>query len=90
MAVALESQARHVVFLKRKNEPQRARIQPFSRAEAARRLQSLICYGDERVRREQNRALTDFLRLPIVELTYCNFDDAESLLRKMVESEGLP
>jgi len=84
MAVALESHATHLVFLNRRDQP--ARVQPFARKEAARRLQSLHIYGDEKVRSEQRRALTQFLRLPIVELTYNDLDGAESALRTLVES----
>jgi hypothetical protein len=86
MSVALESNATHLVFLNRQN--QSARVQPFAREEATRRLQSLHVYGDERVRSEQRRALTDFLHLPIVELTYNDLDGAESALRTLVESEA--
>jgi hypothetical protein len=84
MSVALESNATHLVFLNRQNHP--ARVQPFAREEAARRLQSLHIYGDERVRSEQDRALTQFLHLPIVELVYNDLDAAEATLRELVES----
>lgn len=87
MAVALESRAAQVVFLNRQNEPIQARIDPFPRTEATRRLQNLTCYGDDRVRSEQNHALAEFLRAPIVELTYNDLDGAERALRTLVESE---
>lgn len=86
MAVALESNATHLVFLNRQNESAPARVEPFARREAARRLQNLTCYGDERVRSEQRRALTEFLHLPIVELTYKDLDGAENALRTLVAS----
>jgi hypothetical protein len=86
MQVALESNATHLVFLNRKNQSAPPRFEPFSRGEAARRLQNLQCYGDERVRSEQNQALTEFLHLPIVELTYNDLDSAESALRTLVET----
>jgi hypothetical protein len=84
MSVALESHATHLVFLNRQN--QSARVQPFPRQEAARRLQSLHIYGDEKVASEQRRALTEFLHLPIMELMYNDLDGAESALRTLVES----
>lgn len=87
IAVALESSASHVVFLNRQNEAARARVEPFARTEAARRLRTLTCYGDERVRSEQNRALTEFLQLPTMELTYADLESAESALRTLTESE---
>jgi hypothetical protein len=88
MKVALESNAAYVVFLNRQCEAAPPRIAPFARTEATRRLQTTICYGDERVRSEQNRALVDFLQSPIVELTYGGLEGAESMLRALVESEA--
>lgn len=88
MTIALESNATHLVFLNRQKESAHPRVEPFARGEAARRLGSFTCYGDERVRAEQRRALTEFLHLPIVELTYNDLDAAESALRALIESEG--
>jgi hypothetical protein len=87
MEVALESNATHLVFLNRKSESAPARFEPYGRAEAVHRLQNLQCYGDERVRSEQDRTLTEFLHLPIVELTYNDLDGAESALRTLIESQ---
>jgi hypothetical protein len=86
MDVAFESSASHLVFLNRQDETVSAGVAGFARIEATRRLQNLTCYGDETIRSEQNRALTEFLRLPIVELTYSDLDGAESVLRALVES----
>jgi hypothetical protein len=86
MAVALESNASHVVFLNRQPQSGHANVEPVARAEAARRLQCLTLYGDARVRSEQSRALTEFLRLPIVELTYGDLAGAERALRALVEA----
>jgi hypothetical protein len=86
MAVALESNATHLVFLNRQSNGARASVEPFARTEAANRLQNLICQGDERVRSEQSHALTEFLHLPIVQLTYGDLDAAESALRALVET----
>ena len=88
MSVALESNASHVVFLNRQPERPRASVEPFARTEAARRLRTLTCYGDERVRSEQNRALTEFLQLPTMQLTYGDLGAAESELRALTQSEG--
>jgi hypothetical protein len=87
MSVALESNASHVVFLNRQPERPRASVEPFARTEAARRLRTLTCYGDERVRSEQNRALTEFLQLPTMQLTYGDLGAAESELRALAQSE---
>jgi len=86
ISVALESKASHVVFLNRQNESARASVEPCARTEAARRLHSLTCYGDEKVRSEQSRALTEFLQLPAMELTYGDLEAAEGALRSLVES----
>jgi len=87
ISVALEGNASHVVFLNRQSESARASVEPFARTEAARRLRALTCYGDERVRSEQSRALMEFLQLPTMELTYGDLEAAESALRSLAESE---
>ncbi len=87
MKVALESKASHVVFINRQNERVPVRVEPFARTEAMRRLQSLTCYGQEKIRSEQSRALTEFLQLPILELTYNDLDGAEGALRSLVAAE---
>jgi hypothetical protein len=84
IAVTLESNATHLVFLNRTNEGNRATLAPFARTEAARRLQSLICYGDSKVRTEQRNTLAEFLQLPVVELTYRSLEGAEASLRSLV------
>jgi hypothetical protein len=88
MSVALESNATHLVFLNRQNAPTPTRIEPVARTEAASRLASLTCYGDETIRSEQRRALAEFLHLPIVKLTYSDLDGAECALRALVEGSG--
>jgi hypothetical protein len=90
LSVALESKASHVVFLNRQDNHHgkaRATVEPFPRGDAPGRLQNLICYGDERVRQEQHHALTEFLRLPIVELKYGDPAGAENVLRELVSSD---
>lgn len=84
ISVALESKASHIVFLNRQNES--ASVEPCARTEAARRLRTLTCYGDEKVRSEQSRALTEFLQLPTMELTYGDLEAAEGALRSLAES----
>jgi hypothetical protein len=88
LTVALESNAACIVFLNRQDHNRRASLAPFARAEAARRLQTPICFGDERARLEQSSTLVEFLRSPIVELTYSDFSGAENLLRSLLESEA--
>jgi Domain of unknown function (DUF4351) len=85
ISVALESNASHVVFLNRQDEFARAKVEPFAPTEAARRLRNLTCYGDEKTRSEQSHALTEFLQLPTLELTYGDLDGAENALRALAE-----
>jgi hypothetical protein len=88
MAVALESNASHVVFLNRQKEAGPTSVERVARTEALCRLERLTCYGDQRVRRAQSRSLAEFLHLPIVELTYNDPGGAESALRSLVGSDG--
>jgi hypothetical protein len=84
LRVAAESHATHLVFLRREAAGAAASIEPFPRAEALRRLEALICYGDEKIRAAQSRTLLEFLELPVVELTYGDLDAAEDALRGLV------
>ncbi len=86
--VALAGHASHIVFLNRRPEQVDARIAPVDRTQAARRLRNPAIYGDQTIRRDQNRALKEFLQLPIGELTYHDFDSAEHVLRDFVNSNG--
>lgn len=86
IAVMLESKASHIVFVNRKSGVTRTTVTRVARMEALRRLQNLTCYGDERIRAAQHRALKDFLQLPAVELTYNDLNGAENALRTLVES----
>lgn len=83
--VAPESNASHLVFLDQQRGANQPRLKPFPPAEAVRRLQSLVIHGDETVRSAQHQALMEFLKLPIVTMTYSDFDGAESALRKLVQ-----
>jgi hypothetical protein len=83
LKVATESRARYIVLLNRGQQRDKARLDSCSAAEAARRLNSLVCYGDERIRGEQKRALDVFLRLPAVTLTYGDPAAAEEALRDL-------
>jgi hypothetical protein len=87
MSIALESTATHIVFLNRLPGVAHAAAQPFPRSEAVDRLSALICYGDQRIRAEQSRALDEFLHLPVVELTYSHLEDAERALRTLIGGE---
>jgi hypothetical protein len=82
---ALESNASHLVFLNHRSGNTQASVEPFSHTEAVRRLQSLVIHGDEAVRGAQHETLMEFLKLPIVTMTYSDFDSAENTLRQLVQ-----
>lgn len=82
--ITAESNASHLVFLEREPEPGRTRLEPLPRDEAARRLQALVIHGDDAVRRAQHTTLMEFLKLPVVTMTYSDFDSAENALRELV------
>jgi hypothetical protein len=84
LAIALESNAFGVVFLNRRESASQAKIAPFPATEALRQFSTAVCFGDQRLRAKQVRALRDFTRLAIVELTYGDLSGAEKLLRAMV------
>lgn len=83
--IALESNASHLIFLDKRPTHVPARFDEFPRNEAVRRLQTLVIHGDEEVRAAQHRTLTEFLDLPILAMTYNDFDGAENALRRLVE-----
>jgi hypothetical protein len=87
LSVSAESPASHVVFLDRTGTGAAALLDSYSATQAARRLQELVCYGDEDIRREQKKALGSFLRLPVSKLTYSDMPSAERVLRELAEAE---
>ena len=83
LTVALESKACCIVFLNRQKSHGNAAVTPFPFADAFQQCSKAICYGDHRVRAAQIRALSSFMGLPIVELTYSDFGEAERKLREI-------
>ena len=88
LPIALEGDASHVVFLNRDAGAGSARVDPYPKEQASRRLRQLICYGDERIRSEQSRSLDRLLTLPTLELKWRDLPDAEHSLRALVEASG--
>jgi hypothetical protein len=85
LSCALEGTASHVVFLERSPGHMPASLHPFRRNEAQSRLEQAICFGDESIRGEQRRAVTEFLKLPTMRLRYSGLGSAEQVLRRLVE-----
>jgi len=82
-----EALASHIVFLNRTRVPVKASITPFPPDEARRRLEQDICFGDETIREAQRAALVAFLSLPVWQLNYSDWDEAEQSLHALV-AEG--
>jgi hypothetical protein len=86
LIVSPNSRASHIVFLDRTGSTAAALLNSYPAKQAAGRLQGLVCYGDEHIRREQKRALGAFLQLPVAKLTYNDTASAEKVLRNLVEA----
>jgi len=82
--VALQSFARHIVFIERSNVD---RIETCARESAMRKLEETICYGDDRTRVEQRETLSHFSDLPIWRLYYSDLDRAERTLARLLDGE---
>ena len=85
LAVAEERPLGHIVFLNRSDVPD-ARIEDYPASRALTHFETLVCYGDETVRREQAKTFRSLLRLPVQRLTYRDLAAAESALRELAES----
>lgn len=73
-----------VVFLNRDGASPAA-LRPYPKDQAREFMEETICVGEEHVRVAQRRSLDRFLDLPILQLTYSGFDDAERCLRAFLE-----
>lgn len=87
LACAVESTARHLVFLERDPHASRASIHPIPPEEARSGLEEGICFGDSSLRARHGQALDRLARLPAVRLRYSDFGLAERALRSLL-SEG--
>jgi hypothetical protein len=88
LRTSTEKPAGHVVFLDRRETPGRAVFGAYPAASAKQKLEALVVYGDERIRREQSRALNSLLQLPVSRLTYGDPESAERALRALAQSES--
>lgn len=86
LELAFESGAGWIVFLQRQPNPVKARLERFPHTKALEWLSESICVGDDQTRSDQQQALRQFLTLPIVQLTWSGFEDAEAALRNLVTS----
>lgn len=82
--IALQSFARHIVFIERANE---TRIEKVPLKSAMWKLKETICYGDDRTRLQQWETLRHFAGLPIWRLFYSDLDRAEHTLEWLLDTE---
>lgn len=82
--IAVEAVAHHIVFTRPSDSTQ---VNSGNRNEAIRALKDTVCFGDASTRADQYRALARFVELPIWELEYQNFDEADEVLRALLESK---
>ena len=80
---ALQSHARHIVFLERSNSLSSPHLDNVSREDAMERLEEAICFGDDHTRSQQRLALAHFAELPLWRLRYSDPDQAERILRSL-------
>lgn len=86
IAIALQAPAANIVFLDRSTTAVRAAARPVTAAEAFSRLEDVFFFGDDRLRAEQRIALTRFIEpCPAFELTYSDLDEAELVLRDLMQ-----
>jgi hypothetical protein len=84
LSIAYESNVAAVIFLNR-SPGVPAGIEPFSTRDALEHLSQVVCYGEERVRREQREHLRRLVQLPTFEIRYSKFKEAEKCLRSVLE-----
>jgi hypothetical protein len=84
LVVAPNARASHVIFLDRSPDAGAAALNPVAFDDAFGYLEQTILAGHEQLRREQRKALAQFLTLPALRLTYSDIDSAERLLRALV------
>ena len=72
----------YIVFLNRRNSGP-ATLTGFSREQAARWFEQVVCYGDEEDRDAQKASLRNLLTAEIFELAYSNLDAAVNRLESM-------
>jgi hypothetical protein len=85
VSIALEAPVAGLVFLKHEKSYSPASLHPYAQSDALDYLQQIICFGDDQVRREMRHCVARLVELPMVELRYSLFDDAEQRLRVYIE-----
>jgi hypothetical protein len=87
LAPACRAEAKALVFLNRRPDLPMARLSAIPRKTARRTLEEVVCYGTETMRARQLAALGRVLELPMLELRYHDFSEAERELRTLVETQ---
>ncbi|MCX6624240.1 MAG: hypothetical protein NTY38_24895 [Acidobacteria bacterium] len=84
LSTQLSAQASYIVFLDRRTPSTGATLEPFSPEEALPILEQVICFGSSSSRRQHSDCLRHLLTLPVLRLTYADFDSAEAVLRGLL------
>ncbi|MCC6390496.1 MAG: hypothetical protein IT167_07825 [Bryobacterales bacterium] len=79
---APRSPVEYVIFLNR-GRAGPATIRPFSKEEALRQMETVICYGRESTREQQRESLRRLLALDVLELSYGELDSAVDCLESL-------
>lgn len=63
-------------------------VLPFSRATALANLSQVLCYGEEKTRKEQKRSLANLVSAGVFEFRYSDLEAAVEFLHRLVESKS--
>jgi hypothetical protein len=85
---AMKSTASRLVFLDRVDLSIPASVEPVCPAEARRRLEESIRFGDHSIRSQQGRTLDQLVELPASRLRYSDLGSAERALRSLIAREA--
>ncbi|HEV2401156.1 MAG TPA: aldolase [Candidatus Sulfotelmatobacter sp.] len=84
---AHEAEVDFVLFLNRQPSVLPS-VLPFSRATALANLSQILCYGEEKIRKEQKRSLANLVSAEVLEFRYSDLEPAVAFLRRLAESEA--
>jgi hypothetical protein len=88
LSIALEAPIAGLVFLNRYNAHCPASLHPQPQSDALDYLEQVICFGDERARSDMRSCAARLVKLPLLELRYSAFDDAEERLRLYMDGSS--
>jgi len=91
LSTAVAASVAHIVFLNRAESDLEPRITSYPRERAALQLHECSQWGGPGLRKARRQSIERLLDLPLHELTYFDANDAEPMLRALLDtSDGLP